>query len=197
MSIVIWLLTFLLVLDCLVLILLVLIQLPKKEAGMGQAFGGGATDALFGSGSGNALTKMSKYAVGIFFVLTLLISVLFGKQARSGGGDLRNILTDADKLSLLAPTTKTNAAAATTANSLLISTSAPAVKKKVSADQSTETPSGQPEGVLLFHGDLLPHKLGVQLRIVSALGQQLVMSASLHDLPVIQHHDLVRVPDRR
>ncbi len=130
MSIVIWLLTFLLILDCLVLMLLVLIQLPKKEAGMGQAFGGGATDALFGAGSGNALTKMTKYAVGIFFVLTLLISVLFGKQARSGGGDLRNILTDADKLSLLAPTAKTNVAAATTNNnSLLISTSAPAVKK--------------------------------------------------------------------
>ena len=129
MSIVIWLLTFLLVLDCLVLMLLVLIQLPKKEAGMGQAFGGGATDALFGAGSGNALTNMTKYAVGIFFVLTLLISVLFGKQARSGGGDLRNILSDADKLSLIAPTAKTNAAAATATNSLLISTSAPAVKK--------------------------------------------------------------------
>ena len=132
MSIVIWLLTFLLILDCLVLMLLVLIQLPKKEAGMGQAFGGGATDALFGSGSGNALTKMTKSAVGIFFVLTLLISVLFGKQSRSGGGDLRNILTDADKLSLLAPAAKTNAAAvtATNNNSLLISTSAPAVKSK-------------------------------------------------------------------
>ena len=74
---------------------------------------------------------MTKYAVGIFFVLTLLISVLFGKQSRSGGGDLRNILTDADKLSLLAPAAKTNAAAvtATNNNSLLISTSAPAVKK--------------------------------------------------------------------
>jgi len=130
MSIVIWLLTFLLVLDCLVLMLLVLIQLPKKEAGMGQAFGGGATDALFGAGSGNALTKMTKYAVGIFFVLTLIISVLFGKQARSGSGDLRNILTDADKLSLLAPTAKTNAAAVTaTNNSLLLTTNNPVEKK--------------------------------------------------------------------
>lgn len=129
MSIVIWLLTFLLILDCLVLILLVLIQLPKKEAGMGQAFGGGATDALFGAGSGNALTKMTKYTVAIFFVLTLMISVLFGKQNRSGSGDLRNILSDADKLSLIAPTTKTNAAAATATNPLLLSTNAPAAKK--------------------------------------------------------------------
>ena len=53
-------LTVLLVLNCLVLILLVLIQLPKKDAGAGMAFGGGAADALFGAGSGNALTKITK-----------------------------------------------------------------------------------------------------------------------------------------
>lgn len=135
MSIFIWLLTFLLVLDCLVLILLVLIQLPKKEAGMGQAFGGGATDALFGAGSGTALTKMTKYTAGAFFVLTLLISILFGKQFRSGSGDLREILTTEDKLSLVAPTAtaKTNSTtAATNQSSLLINTSnvsVPAEKK--------------------------------------------------------------------
>ena len=44
-------LTFILVVDCLLLILLILIQLPKKEAGIGTAFGGSATDALFGAGS--------------------------------------------------------------------------------------------------------------------------------------------------
>ena len=49
-------LTVVLVLDCAALILLVLIQLPKKDAGAGLAFGGGATDALFGAGSGNVLT---------------------------------------------------------------------------------------------------------------------------------------------
>src|SRR5580765_2358846 len=68
-------LTALLVLVCLVLILLVLVQLPKKEAGMGQAFGGCATDALFGAGSGNALTKITKYTTAIFFVLTLVLSI--------------------------------------------------------------------------------------------------------------------------
>ena len=76
MSIILWLFTFLLVLDCLILMLLVLIQLPKKEAGMGQAFGGGATDAFFGAGSGSALTKMTKYTAVAFFVLTLLISII-------------------------------------------------------------------------------------------------------------------------
>ena len=62
MSFIAGLLTFLLVLNCLLLILLVLVQLPKKDAGAGMAFGGGAADALFGAGSGNALTKITKYA---------------------------------------------------------------------------------------------------------------------------------------
>jgi preprotein translocase subunit SecG len=70
------LLTFVLVLNCIVLILLVLMQLPKKDAGAGLAFGGGATDALFGAGSGNVLTKATKYSATIFFVLAILIGVL-------------------------------------------------------------------------------------------------------------------------
>jgi len=80
MSFFIGFLTFVLVLDSLLLILLVLIQLPKKEAGAGIAFGGGATDALFGAGSGNALTKITRYAATVFFSLALLISVLYAKH---------------------------------------------------------------------------------------------------------------------
>jgi preprotein translocase subunit SecG len=64
------------VLNCAVLILLILIQLPKKDAGAGLAFGGGAADALFGAGSGNALTKITKWAAGIFFALALLLGYM-------------------------------------------------------------------------------------------------------------------------
>jgi len=77
------LLTVLLVLDCLFLILLVLVQLPKKEAGAGLAFGGAATDALFGAGSGNALTKITKYATIAFFVVLMIISII-QSGSRSG-----------------------------------------------------------------------------------------------------------------
>ena len=63
-------------LDCVVLVMLVLIQLPKKEAGAGLAFGGAATDALFGAGSGNVLTKITKYAATTFFVMALILSVM-------------------------------------------------------------------------------------------------------------------------
>ena len=77
-------LTFFLVVNCAVLILLVLVQLPKKDAGAGLAFGGGAADALFGAGSGNALTKITKYSTILFFALALLIGVL---QDRSHQGN--------------------------------------------------------------------------------------------------------------
>src|SRR5207237_2317600 len=69
-------LTVVLVLNCMLLMLLVLIQLPKKEAGAGLAFGGGATDALFGAGSGNVLTKATKYAGIAFFALAVVLSIL-------------------------------------------------------------------------------------------------------------------------
>ena len=72
-------LTFVLVINCLLLILLVLIQLPKKDAGAGLAFGGGAADALFGAGSGNALTKITKYAAIFFFVLAIFLGYLENK----------------------------------------------------------------------------------------------------------------------
>jgi preprotein translocase subunit SecG len=76
MSFLIGLLTVVLVLDCVLLILLVLIQLPKKEAGAGVAFGGAATDALFGAGTGNVLTKVTKYATIVFFVLAVILGVM-------------------------------------------------------------------------------------------------------------------------
>ena len=76
MGFLIGLMTFILVVNCLVLMLLILIQLPKKDAGAGTAFGSGATDALFGAGTGNALTKMTKYAATIFFVLSISLSIL-------------------------------------------------------------------------------------------------------------------------
>src|SRR5687768_3190462 len=76
MSLLIGFLTFILVVNCLFLMLLVLVQLPKKEAGSGLAFGAGTTDALFGAGSGTALTKMTKYTASAFLALSLVLAVL-------------------------------------------------------------------------------------------------------------------------
>jgi preprotein translocase subunit SecG len=76
-----------LVIDCTILVFLVLMQLPKKEAGAGLAFGGAATDALFGAGSGNFLTKTTKWTVGIFFALAIVLSLLQSYRAHQPGSD--------------------------------------------------------------------------------------------------------------
>jgi preprotein translocase subunit SecG len=76
-------LTVILVLDSTFLILLILVQLPKKEAGLGTAFGSSTTDALFGAGTGNVLTKLTKYCTVVFFVLTLSLSVMNAHQSRT------------------------------------------------------------------------------------------------------------------
>jgi preprotein translocase subunit SecG len=76
MGILIGLLSFVLVVVCLLLGLLVLIQLPKKEAGMGMAFGSGAVDTLLGAGAGSALTSITKWLGGIFLGLCILLAWL-------------------------------------------------------------------------------------------------------------------------
>ena len=92
MSLLIGFLTFIMVTNCLFLLLLILVQLPKKEAGIGTAFGGGATDALFGAGSGNVLTKLTKYTSGIFLGLALLLSVLIQHQSNDRSRGLQQEL---------------------------------------------------------------------------------------------------------
>lgn len=92
MSFIIGFLTFLLVLNCVFLALLILVQLPKKEAGLGVAFGGGAADALFGAGSGNVLTKITKYAAGTFFALAIVLTILNAKVGGRETEELRKAL---------------------------------------------------------------------------------------------------------
>jgi preprotein translocase subunit SecG len=79
-----WLLTpilvTLLVLISLLMILTILMQRPKSE-GLGAAFGGGLTDSLFGAQTTTVLTKLTVWLGGIFFMLTLVISVLHVKSS--------------------------------------------------------------------------------------------------------------------
>ncbi len=128
MTLFIGLLTAVLVLDCVLLILLVLVQLPKKEAGAGLAFGGGAADALFGAGAGNPLTKITKYAAVTFFGLLIVISLL-QKSNRSGQSDtFRSLVEQQSKQPAAAPSPTAPAETAPAVN-LLTSTnvSVPAV----------------------------------------------------------------------
>ena len=134
MGFLIGLLTVVMVLDCLVLIFLVLIQLPKKEAGMGLAFGGAATDALFGAGSGTVLTKVTRYAAIAFFSLALLIGFIQSHTGEKTRGE--NIKKLIDQQSQQLPVTQP-APAPTTVPAVAPSTTPPAT---VPASVPAESP---------------------------------------------------------
>ena len=70
----------LLVVISLLMILAILMQRPKSE-GLGAAFGGGLTDNLFGAQTTTVLTKLTVWLGGLFFILTLVISVLHVKAS--------------------------------------------------------------------------------------------------------------------
>jgi len=95
MSFLIGLLTVVLVLTGLFLGLLVLIQLPKKDAGVGSAFGGGMTDSIMGAGSGNLLTTATRYSTGVFLTVCLLLSILMTNEKNSGKADFQKALDQA------------------------------------------------------------------------------------------------------
>ncbi|MEI8343301.1 MAG: preprotein translocase subunit SecG, partial [Verrucomicrobiota bacterium] len=66
---------------CVLMILLVLMQRPKSE-GLGAAFGGGMTENLFGAQTTTVLTNITRWLGGIFFALTLILSILYSQQSK-------------------------------------------------------------------------------------------------------------------
>lgn len=117
MSFVIGILTFVLVVNSAFLILLVLVQLPKKDAGAGMAFGAGTADALFGAGSGNLLTKITGWTAGILLGLSLLLGVMqTSVRKQSNGSDfLKAVEQTQQKAPAAAPSAAPKAAVTTPA----------------------------------------------------------------------------------
>jgi preprotein translocase subunit SecG len=155
----IYLLTVVLVIDCLFLVLLVLVQLPKKEAGMGQAFGGAATDALFGAGSGNVLTKVTKWCAGIFFGLAIALTIMGTYKTTGTSGNLQKLMQETKSAVPAAPNVPTapdaavpnannpNAALPNPAvtNAAASATSAPAFNLNLSRTSAPTVPAPAPK----------------------------------------------------
>jgi len=89
----------LLVLHVIVSILIIfvtLMQRPKNE-GLGAAFGGGMTADLFGAQTSNVLASFTRWLGGIFFGLTLLLSVLYARNS-SQPSDIKKKLLSAPRV---------------------------------------------------------------------------------------------------
>ena len=55
---------------CLLVVLIILMQRPSANAGMGSALGGGAAESVFGGESANVLSRMTTTLTVILFMLS-------------------------------------------------------------------------------------------------------------------------------
>ncbi|MGF1679412.1 MAG: preprotein translocase subunit SecG [Candidatus Methylacidiphilales bacterium] len=136
MNILIYAITAILVLCCLLLIGVVLLQRPRSE-GLGTAFGGGMTESMFGAGTSDVLTKITIWMAAAFFICTLLLAVLMSHRDQSPPSILEQHLQPVAPLSV--PETSTSDSAP--AESL------PETSQEPSAETSpapTPEPAAQP-----------------------------------------------------
>ena len=73
------------------MVFVILMQRPKSE-GLGAAFGSGVTENIFGAQTTNVLVKFTTWLAGIFFVLTLGLSILYAHQSTAGSAFRRELM---------------------------------------------------------------------------------------------------------
>jgi protein translocase SecG subunit len=143
MSYVIDFLAFLLVIIAGILSLLILVQLPKKDAGAGLAFGGGTADALFGAGSGTALTKITKWVTCVFILLAVVLGAAETRLSHGNQSEFENGVEQQQQMQ--APSQQPRVAPQTTTPSPVAAPSAAPAMPLYSATNAAPTtaPKGQ------------------------------------------------------
>ena len=91
MNLLINLLLGLFVLVALLMVLVILMQRPKSE-GLGAAFGGAVTENIFGAQTTNVLVKFTSWLAGIFFALTLALSILYAHRSTADSAFRRELM---------------------------------------------------------------------------------------------------------
>jgi preprotein translocase subunit SecG len=79
------------VLVALLMVLVILMQRPKSE-GLGAAFGGAVTENIFGAQTTNVLVKFTTWLAGIFFALTLALSILYAHRSTADSAFRRELM---------------------------------------------------------------------------------------------------------
>src|SRR5438477_5133683 len=91
MNLLINLLSVFFVLVALLMVLVILMQRPKSE-GLGAAFGGAVTENIFGAQTTNVLVKFTTWLAGIFFALTLALSILYAHRSTADSAFRRELM---------------------------------------------------------------------------------------------------------
>jgi preprotein translocase subunit SecG len=79
------------VLVSLLMVLVILMQRPKSE-GLGAAFGGAVTENIFGAQTTNVLVKFTTWLAGVFFALTLGLSILYAHRSTADSAFRRELM---------------------------------------------------------------------------------------------------------
>jgi len=81
----------LLILTCVIGVLVILMQRPSANAGMGAALGGGAAESVFGGDSANVLTKVTSFLILLLFVLSFGLYLAFVANERRAESTLDKV----------------------------------------------------------------------------------------------------------
>lgn len=110
---------------CILVVLIILMQRPSANAGMGAALGGGAAESVFGGESANVLSKMTSTLTVILFILSFGLYLGFVAREKKAPSALDAASTAAPAA---APAAPASAAPATPAAPAAPAAPAPAKK---------------------------------------------------------------------
>ncbi len=122
---------------CILVVLVILMQRPSANAGMGSALGGGAAETVFGGESANVLSKMTTTLTVILFILSFGLYLGFVAREKPVSKALD---AKATAPAPAAPATTTTPAAAKAAAPAAATPSAP-VAAPAAKPQSTPAPA--------------------------------------------------------
>jgi preprotein translocase subunit SecG len=118
---------------CILVVLVILMQRPSANAGMGAALGGGAAETVFGGESANVLSKMTTTLTVILFVLSFGLYLGFVAREKPSVKAL-------DAAATAAPAAPAAAAAAPAAPAAPAPVTAPAAKPQSTPAPAASTP---------------------------------------------------------
>jgi preprotein translocase subunit SecG len=148
LSILIPILLTILVIVCVLLTLVVLMQRPRSE-GLGAAFGSGMTENIFGAQTTTVLTKATVYLGGIFFGVTLLLTILTARQSSERRtGLLENELKNTKPAPSATVAPKTSAIPSPTTSLPSPTANASSTPAASVTPQSSATPASSPSAAL-------------------------------------------------